>query len=76
MRRKLVITIMIAVWIALAACLYGATFAETNINVKIACGVAFAMLYCGMILIPYYVAKRKGCDESIGSYWKSTFLDQ
>lgn len=76
MRKKLGITIMIAVWIALGVCLYGATFAETSISVKIACGIAFAMLYCGMILIPYLVAKRKGCDESIGSYWKSIFLDQ
>lgn len=76
MRKKLGITIMIAVWIALGVCLYGVTFAETSMNEKIACGVAFAMLYCGMILIPYLVAKRKGCDESIGCYLKSIFLNQ
>lgn len=76
MRKKLGITIMIAVWIALGVCLYGATFAETSISVKIACGIAFVVLYCGMILAPHFVAKRKGCNETIVCYLKSIFLNQ
>ena len=62
---------LIAVWAALSVCLYGATFAGTSTNVKIACGIAFAMVYCGMILIPYFIAKRKGSKESLGGYLMS-----
>ncbi len=62
---------LIAVWAALSVCLYGATFAGTSTNVKIACGIAFAMIYCGMILMPYLAAKRKGCKESLGGYLMS-----
>ncbi len=62
---------LIAVWVTLSVCLYGVTFAGTSANVKIACGIAFAMVYCGMILMPYFVAKRKGSKESLGSYLMS-----
>ena len=67
---------LIAVWAALSVCLYGAKFAEASTNVKIACGIAFAMVYCGMILMPYFAAKRKGCKESLGGYLMSFLNDQ
>ena len=62
---------LIAVWAALSVCLYGAMFARAGANVKIACGIAFAMVYCGMLLIPYFAAKRKGSEESLAGYLMS-----
>lgn len=62
---------LIAVWVALSVCLYGATFAGVGANVKIACSIAFAVVYCGMLLIPYFAAKRKGSKESLGGYLMS-----
>ncbi len=62
---------LIAVWAALSVCLYGATFAAVGTNVKIACGLAFAMLYGGMMLIPHFAAKRNGSKESVGGYLTS-----
>ena len=62
---------LIAVWAALSVCLYGATFAVTGANVKIVCGIAFVMIYSGMLLIPYFAAKRKGSEESLGGYLMS-----
>lgn len=59
---------MIAVWTAMTACLYGATFAEAGLDAKIACGIAFAILYVSMILAPYFVAKRKGSKETLVTY--------
>ena len=60
-----------AVWAALSVCLYGAMFARAGASVKIACGIAFAVVYSGMLLIPYFVAKRKGSKESLGGYLMS-----
>ena len=62
---------LIAVWAALSVCLYGATFAAADASVKIACGIAFVMVYCGMLLIPYFAAKRNGSEESLGGYLMS-----
>lgn len=62
---------LIAVWAALSVCLYGATFAAAGANVKIVCGIAFVMIYSGMLLIPYFAAKRKGSEESLGGYLMS-----
>ena len=59
---------LIAVWVALSVCLYSATFATVGVSVKIVCGIAFAIVYCGMLLIPYFAAKRKGSKESLGGY--------
>lgn len=71
MRKK--IMSMMAAWVAMTAVLYGATFAEVSIGAKIACGIIFAILYTSMILAPYFVAKRKGCEESLGDYLWSLF---
>ena len=62
---------LIAVWAALSVCLYGATFAAADASVKIVCGIAFVMIYSGMLLIPYFAAKRKGSEESLGGYLMS-----
>ena len=62
---------LIAVWAALSVCLYGATFAAAGASVKIACGIAFAMIYSGMILVPYFAAKRNGREESFCGYLMS-----
>lgn len=74
MKKKLII--LIAVWFATAACLYGATFAEVSTSAKIACGFSFAMLYAFMILLPYLVAKRNGSEKSLCGYLKSLIINQ
>ncbi len=62
---------LIAVWAVLSVCLYGATFSAAGANVKIACGIAFVVVYCGMILIPFLALKQKGSKESLGGYLMS-----
>jgi hypothetical protein len=74
MKKKILIPI--AVWFAMAGCLYGATFAEVSTSVKIVCGVASVMLYAAMILMPYLVDKRNGSEESLGSYLKSLLINE
>lgn len=74
MKKKIIIPI--AVWFAMAGCLYGATFAEVSTSAKMACGIAFAMLYAFMILLPYLVDKRNGSEESLCGYLKSLFVNE
>lgn len=66
MKKK--VMFMIVVWVTMTVVLYGTTFAEVSTDVKIACGIVFAILYASMILGPYFVAKRKGSKESLENY--------
>lgn len=51
MRRIRLLSMVLSVFLAMSACLYGATFANNTVNTKNAFGLAAIILYA--ILMPY-----------------------
>lgn len=58
MRKIRLLSIVSSVFLAMSACLYGATFANNTINNKIAFGLTAMILYAILMAIPYLKAKR------------------
>lgn len=58
MRRIRLLSMVLSVFLAMSACLYGATFANNTINTKIDFGLAAIILYAILMAIPYLKAKR------------------
>lgn len=58
MRRIRLLSMVLFVFLAMSACLYGATFANNTINTKIDFGLAAIILYAILMAIPYLKAKR------------------
>lgn len=58
MRKIRLLSMVLSVFLAMSACLYGATFANNTANTKIAFGLAAIILYAILMAIPYMKAKR------------------
>ena len=58
MRKIRLLSMVLSVFLAMSACLYGATFANNTINNKIAFGLTAMILYAILMAIPYLKAKR------------------
>lgn len=75
MRRKQRIFLALAIFMALNACLYGATLADFSLAVKIGFGMAVAILYVVLNLIPFFLRRRKDAELSLPTYLK-TYLNE
>lgn len=58
MRKIRLLSMVSSIFLAMSACLYGATFANNTINNKIAFGLTAMILYAILMAIPYLKAKR------------------
>lgn len=58
MRKIRLLSMVLSVFLAMSACLYGATFANNTVYTKIAFGLAAIILYAILMAIPYLKAKR------------------
>lgn len=58
MRKIRLLSMVLSVFLAMSACLYGATFANNTVNTKIAFGLAAIILYAILMAIPYLKTKR------------------
>ncbi|WP_141210465.1 hypothetical protein [Prevotella sp. P2-180] len=75
MRRKYLILLALAFFIAMTTCLYCATFADLSFCMKICFGVASVIFYVLINLIPYFVMRHKGADLSLSAYLK-TYINE
>ena len=75
MRRKQRILLALALFMAMTTCLYGATFADFPFGMKICCGVAAAIIYVLINLIPFFTRRRKEDGQSLPTYLQ-TYINE
>lgn len=75
MRRKQRLLLALALFIAMITCLYCATLADFSIEVKIGFGMAVAILYVVLNLIPFFLRRRKNAELSLRAYLK-TYINE
>lgn len=75
MRRKQIILLVLALFMAMTTCLYCATLADFSLEVKIGFGMAVAILYIVLNLIPFFLRRRKDAELSLPTYLK-TYLNE
>lgn len=75
MRRKQIILLALALFVAMTTCLYCATLADFSLEVKVGFGMAVAILYVVLHLIPFFLRRRKNAELSLQDYLK-TYLNE
>lgn len=70
MGRKHYLLLALAIFIAIAVCVNCAVFADFSFGMKICFGIAAAILYVLLHLIPYFMMRRKDAELSLQSYLK------
>lgn len=70
MRRKKYLLPALALLIAMTICINCAVFADFSLGMKICFGIAAAILYVLLHLMPYFMMRRKDAELSLQSYLK------
>ena len=73
--KKQLMYLSVAIFMAMVAFLYCTTFADFTLEIKIACGIATAILYATLQLIPYYITKRTNPELKLSTYIRTCFKD-